>query len=269
MERSGKVFFVGAGPGDPKLITIKGMEMLKAADVVVYDRLVNPELLHYASKDAELIDCGKEKGNHTIPQEQINQLLIDYAMRGKTVVRLKGGDPSIFGRVGEEAERCAVNQIPFEITPGITSGIGASIYAGIPLTHRDCSSSVAFITGHRRADQNMKENEWVHLAKGVDTIVFYMGMTNLPYIQEQLISNGRDRRTPVALIRYGTIEKQEVLTGELWNIVIEAAKASFQSPVIIVVGEVVRLRDKLKWFISENTKRNEDYSFITKKQEVL
>ncbi|RTR31993.1 uroporphyrinogen-III C-methyltransferase [Robertmurraya yapensis] len=247
----GKVYFVGAGPGDPKLITVRGMELLQKAEVVLYDRLVNPKLLDYVSQEALLIDCGKEKDNHLIPQENINQLLLRFAKNGKQVVRLKGGDPSVFGRVGEEAEECAEHEIPFEIVPGVTSGIGASIYAGIPLTHRDYASSVTFVTGHRRGDQHTQELNWDHLAKGVDTVVFYMGMHNLPYIQEQLITNGRDARTPVALIRYGTLDKQEVLTGELWNIAQEAAKASFKAPAIIVIGEVVRLRDKLKWWQGE------------------
>ncbi|TKC16159.1 uroporphyrinogen-III C-methyltransferase [Robertmurraya kyonggiensis] len=257
MKGSGKVFFVGAGPGDPKLITVRGMELLKAAEVVLYDRLVNAKLLDYVSKDALIIDCGKEKDNHHIPQENMNQLLLRFARNGKQVVRLKGGDPSIFGRVGEEAQVCAEHEIPFEIVPGVTSGIGASIYAGIPLTHRDYASSVTFVTGHRRGDKNTQELNWEHLANGVDTVVFYMGMHNLPFIQKQLIFHGRDARTPVALIRHGTLDRQEVLTGELWNIAQEAAKASFKAPAIIVIGEVVQLRDKLKWWDKEGSKKVE------------
>jgi len=248
MKGLGKVFFVGAGPGDPKLITVKGMEVLKEAEVVVYDRLLSPQLLEYAPNGAVLINCGKQKNHHTILQEEINQILIRFAIEGKLVVRLKGGDPSMFGRVGEEAEAMAEQQIPFEIVPGVTSGIAASIYAGIPLTHRDYSSSVTFVTGHRRADQCTKDLDWTYLAQGVDTVVFYMGMSNLSMIQKQLIRQGRNPFTPVALIRWGTLEKQEVLIGELWNIVQKATCTSFQSPVIIVVGEVVKLREKLDWF---------------------
>jgi len=248
IKNNGKVFFVGAGPGDPKLITVKGMELLKEAEVVVYDRLLSPELLDYVPEGAVRINCGKQKDNHTIPQEEINQILIHFARQGKRVVRLKGGDPSIFGRVGEEAEAIADQHLPFEIVPGVTSGIGASIYAGIPLTHRDYSASVTFITGHRRNDKSTKDLDWANLAQGVDTIVFYMGMSNLPFIQKQLIRHGRNALTPVALIRWGTMEKQDVLIGELWNIVDEAKHAGFQSPVIIVIGEVVKLREKLAWF---------------------
>lgn len=248
MGEQGIVFFVGAGPGDPKLITVKGMEALGKADVVVYDRLLSMELLAYAPKEAERIDCGKRKDHHTIPQEQINQILVDFAQQGKTVVRLKGGDPSIFGRVGEEAEYCADHDIPFEIVPGVTSGIAAPIYAGIPLTHRNYAASVTFVTGHRRTDRDAPDIQWEYLAKGVDTVVFYMGMSNLPHIQQQLIRYGRPGDTPVALIRWGTMEKQEVLTGQLWNIAQKAEKVHFKSPVIIVVGEVVKLREKLDWF---------------------
>lgn len=250
MGEQGKVFFVGAGPGDPKLITVKGMEVLGIADVVVYDRLLSMELLAYAPKEVVRIDCGKRKDHHTIPQEQINDILVDYARQGKTVVRLKGGDPSIFGRVGEEAEYCADHHIPFEIVPGVTSGIAAPIYAGIPLTHRNHAASVTFVTGHRRTDKDAPDIPWEHLAKGVDTVVFYMGMSNLPRIQEQLMMYGRPADTPVALIRWGTMDKQEVLSGQLWNIAQEAEQVQFKSPVIIVVGEVVKLREKLDWFQS-------------------
>ncbi len=248
---SGIVYFVGAGPGDPKLITVKGMECLQKADVIVYDRLLNLELLNYAPSHSELIDCGKRKDFHTIPQEEINRILVNHAKKGRIVVRLKGGDPSIFGRVGEEAEFCADHRIPFEIVPGITSGIAAPLYAGIPVTHRNHSASVTFVTGHRRTDQDAPEIDWEKLAQGVDTLVFYMGMSNLPHIQEQLMIHGRSFDTPVALIRWGTMDKQEVLTGQLWNIAAEAAKVNFKSPVIIVVGEVVKLREKLQWFGKE------------------
>jgi uroporphyrin-III C-methyltransferase len=248
MNHSGKVYFVGAGPGDPKLITIKGAEAISLADVIVYDRLVSPELLKHAQSDVVQIYCGKLPDCHMIPQEQINQIIVDHALLGKTVVRLKGGDPGIFGRVGEEAEYCAQHDIPFEIVPGITSGIAAPLYAGIPLTHRDLSSSVAIVTGHKRSDGQGSDIQWDKLATAVDTIVFYMGVKNLPLIQEQLLLHGKSPETPVALVRWGTLSQQETVTGTLHDVLEKVKKANFKSPAIIVVGEVVKLREKLTWF---------------------
>ncbi|ADU31591.1 uroporphyrinogen-III C-methyltransferase [Evansella cellulosilytica] len=247
-QHRGKVFFVGAGPGDPKLITVKGAELLKEADVIVYDRLVNQELLVYGKKNVELIYCGKLPKYHAIPQESINQILVDHAKLGKRVVRLKGGDPCIFGRVGEEAECCVENHIPFEIVPGITSGVAAPAYAGIPLTHRDLSSSVAIVTGHQREDGKEQDINWKSLARGIDTLVFYMGVHNIALIQKKLIQFGKPPETPVALVRWGTCDNQETLTGELYNIVDRVQEAGFQSPAIIVVGEVVKMREKIAWF---------------------
>ncbi|SDZ67891.1 uroporphyrin-III C-methyltransferase/uroporphyrinogen III methyltransferase / synthase [Evansella caseinilytica] len=246
--KKGKVYFVGAGPGDPDLITVKGMKAIKAADIIVYDRLVNKELLTYATPLVKLIYCGKLPDRHTIPQREINEILVTYACKGKTVTRLKGGDPNIFGRVGEEAEYCAANGIPFEIVPGITSGIAAAAYAGIPLTHRDLSSSCAFITGHKRTDGVPRETKWDKLATSVDTLVFYMGIGNLRMIHEQLVYHGRSPETPVALIRWGTTEEQETIVGTLRTIADMAEEARFTSPTIIVVGEVVALRKKIAWF---------------------
>ncbi|GGK24290.1 uroporphyrin-III C-methyltransferase [Caldalkalibacillus thermarum] len=248
MQAAGKVYLVGAGPGDPELITVKGAKLLKAADVIVYDRLVNVELLSYAQPGTELIFCGKSPERHTLPQEEINRVLVYYARQGKTVVRLKGGDPSIFGRVGEEAAYCAERGIPFEIVPGITSGVAAPAYAGIPLTHRDLSSSVAIVTGHKRVDGQGDPVRWEQLATSVQTLVIYMGVGNLPYIRDQLLKYGRPAATPVALVRWGTLAKQETLVGTLDNIVEKVQEAKFKSPAIIVVGEVVRLREKLAWF---------------------
>jgi len=248
MTRSGTVFFVGAGPGDPELMTIKGANALKKADVIVYDRLVNPQLLEYAKPLVELIYCGKKPDKHLIPQEQINEILVEKALKGKNVVRLKGGDPSIFGRVGEEAEHCVDHGVSFEIVPGITSGISASMYAGIPLTHRDFSSSCAFITGHKGTKSVDKEIQWEKLSTSVDTLVFYMGVGNIKMIQEKLLLHGRPCDTPVALVRWGTTENQETLTGTLENISQKVTEAKFRSPAIIVVGEVVKLREKLAWF---------------------
>ncbi len=245
--KTGKVIFVGAGPGDPKLLTVRGMEALQQADVVIYDRLANPQLLTHVKKDARFIYCGKESSNHAIPQEEINQILVREAAQGCTVVRLKGGDPSIFGRVGEEAEECRKRSISFEIVPGITSGIAAPLYAGIPLTHRDYNSSVAFLTGHLCEKNQGTPINWAQVS-GVDTLVIYMGVKNLPQIREQLLRNGKAPTTPVALVRWGTLAEQTTLVGDLDTIVAKAQEAQFTAPAIIVVGEVVRLRERLNWF---------------------
>lgn len=255
----GKVYLVGAGPGDPKLITVKGAEVLAQADVIVYDRLASPVLLDYARKDAELIYVGKLPDRHIIPQDDINQILVNQAQQGKMVVRLKGGDPSIFGRVGEEAECCVQHHIPFEVIPGITSGIAAPMYAGIPLTHRDYNSTVAIITGHKRTDgRGGVEIQWDKISTGIETLVFYMGVKNLPYIREQLMAHGRSPATPVALVRWGTLPGQETLVGTLENIVEKVEEAQFKPPAIIVVGEVVHLREKLQWFEKELLNQEEE-----------
>ncbi|HZG18114.1 MAG TPA: uroporphyrinogen-III C-methyltransferase [Candidatus Bathyarchaeia archaeon] len=244
----GKVFLVGAGPGDPKLITVRGLETIKLADCIVYDRLASPRLLAHARPDVELIYCGKLPDRHTLTQEEINQVLVDKALEGKVVTRLKGGDPSIFGRVGEEAEELVKHDIPFEIVPGITSGIAAPAYAGIPVTHRDYNSSLAIVTGHERPEKTESSINWEKLATAVETIVFYMGVGNLPFIREQLIKYGRSPQTPVALVRWGTTVDQETLVGTLENIVEKREEAGLTNPAIIIVGEVVKLRDKLQWF---------------------
>lgn len=246
--QKGKVYLVGAGPGDPKLITLRGYECIELADVIIYDRLANPKLLEYAKKDAELIYAGKLPDKHEIIQEEINQLLVDKAMEGKQVVRLKGGDPSVFGRVGEEAEMLAHYQIEFEIVPGITSGIAAPAYAGIPVTHREFGTSFAIVTGHTRQDKTIPGPNWQALAAGIDTIAFYMGVKNLPVICEQLIKHGRNPQTPVAIIEWGTTEKQRTVVGTLQDIVDKAAERNVTHPAIILVGEVVQVRDKIKWF---------------------
>ncbi|WP_139490232.1 uroporphyrinogen-III C-methyltransferase [Brevibacillus dissolubilis] len=244
----GKVFLVGAGPGDPKLITLRGLETIKMADCIVYDRLASPRLLQHAKPDVELIYCGKLPDRHTLTQEEINQVLVDKALEGKTVCRLKGGDPSIFGRVGEEAEELVKHDIQFEIVPGITSGIAAPAYAGIPVTHRDFNSSLAIVTGHERPEKTESSINWEKLATAVGTIIFYMGVGNLAFIRDQLIQNGRDPKTPVALIRWGTMVEQETLVGTLEDIVEKREASGLTNPAIIVVGEVVSLREKLQWF---------------------
>ncbi|GED69136.1 hypothetical protein BRE01_28380 [Brevibacillus reuszeri] len=247
--KSGSVLFVGAGPGDPKLLTIRGKEALERADVVIYDRLANPLLLTYVKKEAKLIYCGKEADRHTLPQDEINLLLIQEAQKGQIVVRLKGGDPSMFGRVGEEAEVCLAHAIPYEIVPGITSGMAAALYAGIPLTHRDYNSSVAFVTGHLCDKNAEKEPDWAALAS-VETLVIYMGVKNLSRIKERLLAHGKAKDTPVALVRWGTLREQQTVVGRLESIDQEAASAGFTAPAIIVIGEVVRLRESLNWFES-------------------
>ncbi|WP_216828793.1 uroporphyrinogen-III C-methyltransferase [Alkalihalobacterium elongatum] len=259
MNRKGKVYLVGAGPGDPKLLTIKGLEAIQSADVIVYDRLVNPDMIKYAKKEVELIFCGKMANQHTIPQHHINEILVLQAKRGKHVVRLKGGDPCMFGRGGEEAEYCADHQIEFEFIPGITSGISVPMYAGIPVTHRDYSSSVTFITGHRRSETKSLDINWKHLANNVDTLVFYMGLSNLSAICENLIKYGRTPNTAIALIEQGTTNQQRTLSGELETIVEKAAYANIQSPAIIVVGEVVNLREKLAWYEERQLEEMYDY----------
>jgi uroporphyrinogen III methyltransferase/synthase len=245
--KQGKVYLVGAGPGDPKLITIRGMEAIRKADVIVYDRLASPRLLTYKKIGAELIFVGKLPDKHMMKQEDINQLLVDLALQGKLVTRLKGGDPSVFGRVGEEAELLADNGITYEIIPGITSAIAVPAYAGIPVTHRDFTSSVAIITGHEYPNKTYSKVDWEHLAKATGTMIFLMGVANLEQISRELIRCGKPRNMPVALVRWGTWTEQETLTGTLEDIAEKVKQANFQSPAVIIVGEVVKLREKLAW----------------------
>jgi len=244
----GKVFLIGAGPGDPGLITVKGLAFLKKADVVVYDYLANEELLKAAKEGAETIYVGKKGGDHTLSQEEINALIIRKAGEGKTVARIKGGDPFIFGRGGEEAEELAKAGISFEIVPGITSAIAVPAYAGIPLTHRDFTSTVSFITGHEDPTKKESKIRWDKISTGAGTLVFLMGVGNLPMIAAELIKNGRDPETPVALIRWGTLPEQETTIGKLKNIGEIARTKKIRPPVVILVGEVIELREKLNWF---------------------
>lgn len=240
----GKVYLVGAGPGDPDLLTIKGLKAIKQADVILYDRLVNEELLNYASKDTELIYCGKLPGNHTLHQDKINNLLCEHAKGDKIVTRLKGGDPFIFGRGGEEAQLLKEAGIPFEIVPGITAGIAAPAYAGIPLTHRTLSSSITIITGF---NPEKDSNEyWRNLVGSVETLCIYMGVKHFPEISKRLTENGMDSNTEVALIHWGTLPKQKTITGTLATI--NEKLHEIDNPSMIVIGKVVRLREKLEWF---------------------
>jgi len=244
----GKVFLVGAGPGDPKLIAVKGMELIRRADSIIYDYLANDSLLGLSKARAELIYVGKQASRHALPQNEINALLVRKAREKETVVRLKGGDPYIFGRGGEEAAYLADHGVEFEIVPGITSAIAVPSYAGVPLTHREYASTVAFITGHedeKKADSTIR---WKELALGVDTLVFLMGMKNLGEIKERLIKEGRAPDTPACVIQWGTLPRQRVVVGPLSGIDLMVKSAGITPPGIIVVGKVVELREKLGWF---------------------
>ena len=247
-EVKGKVYLVGAGPGDPGLITLKGVEALRAADCVVYDRLANPKLLRYARPDAELIYAGKQPNKHAMKQEEINQLLVQRAQEGKVVCRLKGGDPFVFGRGGEEAEALAEAGVPFEVVPGVTSAVAVPAYAGIPVTHRDLCSALGIITGHEDPTKGGSSLRWTELANGLDTLVFLMGVENLPNIASQLLDAGLPSDTPVAVVRWGTWPTQQTVTGTLADIVQRVQEAGLTSPAVTVVGKVVRLRQKLRWF---------------------
>lgn len=246
--RPGTVYLVGAGPGDIKLITVYGLECIKKADVIAYDRLINEELLKFTKEGAELIFVGKSPGRHALIQEEIHDLLVGKALEGKIVTRLKGGDPCVFGRAGEEAEVLARHHIPFEIVPGVTSGIAAPAYAGIPVTHRDHATSFTIVTGHGRKEKGMDGINWQALAQGSDTIAFYMGVGNLPLITNELIQHGKSPTTPVAVIQWGTTERQKTVTGDLSTIQEVVLLSGITHPAIILVGEVVRLREKINWF---------------------
>ena len=242
--RVGTVALVGAGPGDPGLITVRGLALLRRADVVVYDRLVDRRLLREAPR-ARRIFAGKTSGHHTLPQDEINALLITHARRGRRVVRLKGGDPFVFGRGGEEAEALAAAGVPFEVVPGISSAIAGPAYAGIPLTHRGVASSFAVVTGHE-CGQRGEHVDWARLATAVDTLIVLMGVAALPRIAQDLMAHGRAPQTPVALVRWGTTAWQSVLTGRLDDIADRAR--SVEPPVVIVIGDVVGLAERLGWF---------------------
>jgi uroporphyrinogen III methyltransferase/synthase len=246
--RKGMVYLVGAGPGDPGLITVKGLECIRQADVIVHDRLASPKLLEEARAEAELVFVGKSAHRHAMAQEEINRILVKLGGQGKVVTRLKGGDPFLFGRGGEEAEALAAAGIPFAIVPGVTSAIAVPAYAGIPVTHRGFTSSLAIFTGHEDPTKGESRIAWEHIATSAGTLVFLMGMENLPSIVSQLLSHGCPATTPVALIRWGTLPEQETLLGTLGDIVDRAQAAGLKPPAVIIVGEVVALRERLRWF---------------------
>ncbi len=244
----GKVFLVGAGPGDPDLLTMKAHKLIQTAGCIVYDHLVNPEIMTYALPTAELIYAGKQGHKCALKQETINAILVTKATEHDIVVRLKGGDPFIFGRGGEEAEALISAGIRWEVVPGISSGAAAAAYAGIPITHRGISSSVTFITGHEDPTKTESQLKWQHLAHGSDTLVIFMGVAKIIDIAEQLLLHGRKAQTPVAFIQQGTYEHQMTHTCTLQEIPELLATNEIQSPAIIVIGEVVRLREQLQWF---------------------
>ncbi|ELY4816694.1 uroporphyrinogen-III C-methyltransferase [Cronobacter malonaticus] len=246
LDDRGEVVLVGAGPGDPGLLTLKGLQQIQQADIVVYDRLVSDEIMNLVRRDADRVFVGKRAGYHCVPQEEINQILLREAQRGKRVVRLKGGDPFIFGRGGEELETLCDAGIPFSVVPGITAASGCSAYAGLPLTHRDYAQSVRLITGHLK---NGGEFDWHNLAAEKQTLVFYMGLNQATAIQEKLIEHGMDPQMPVALVENGTSVKQRVVAGVLSEL--GALAQRVESPSLITVGRVVALRDKLNWFSSK------------------
>ncbi|MCW8996405.1 MAG: siroheme synthase CysG, partial [Psychromonas sp.] len=247
----GDVALVGAGPGDPSLLTLKALQLMQQADVVLYDQLVSAEILDLVRRDADLISVAKHAGNHKVTQSRTNEMLIEYAQQGKKVVRLKGGDPFIFGRGGEELEELVAAQVAFQVVPGITAASGCSAYAGIPLTHRDFAQSVTFVTGHCKKDG--KELNWKALSISNQTLVVYMGLIQSQEIQTQLLHFGRSPDTPVALINNGTRSDQHLVIGKLNELT--ALAGSVQGPTIIVIGEVVNLAEKLAWFQPEQKQR--------------
>jgi uroporphyrin-III C-methyltransferase len=244
---TGKVYLVGAGPGDSKLITLKAVELLKKADVVLYDRLVSKKIISLIPKTAKKIYVGRAVGDDTTHQNTTNDLMLKYAKSKKNIVRLKGGDPIIFGRGGEEAEFLKEHKVKYEIIPGITSGIGSATYAGIPLTHRNYSSSVVFVTGHEDPEKKKEAVKWKRLAKSVDTIVIMMGLSRIDIICKQLIAGGLDKTTPVAVIQNGTTPQQRMVKGNVSNIAKYVKAEKITPPTNIIIGKVVDLSDTLGW----------------------
>ena len=252
----GEVFLVGGGPGDPDLLTFRALRLMQQCDVCVYDKLVSPEVMELVRRDAELIFVGKSRDQHTMPQEEINELLAKLALQGKRVLRLKGGDPFIFGRGGEEIETLMAHGVPFQVVPGITAANGVSSYAGIPLTHRDYAQACLFITGHLKANQDLTTGtkeltldlDWVAMSRPRQTVVIYMGLVGLKQICEKLIEHGVAATMPVAVVQQGTTQRQKVVTATLADLAEKVAAAGMKPPCLTIIGEVVKLREKLNWF---------------------
>lgn len=246
--KRGKVYLVGAGPGDPGLMTVKGLDCIRHADVVIYDRLVDESILNEARPGAEKIYVGKASNHHTLEQEKINHLLIQKAREGKAVVRLKGGDPFVLGRGGEEAEALVENHIPFEVVPGVSSAVAVPAYAGIPVTHRGVASSFTVVTGHKASGEAEHHVAWDKLSAGTDTLVILMGIGNLAYVVDRLQKSNKPPSTPVAVITHGTTSRQRCVIGTLEDIVEKVNSENLQPPSVVVVGDVVQLRKCLRWF---------------------
>ncbi|GAB4266097.1 MAG: hypothetical protein Kow0092_18800 [Deferrisomatales bacterium] len=258
MTRPGICYLVGAGPGDPDLITVRGLKCLRRADVVYYDRLVSPEIVEEAPAQARLVYVGKASGRHCVPQERISALLCGDVRQGLTVVRLKGGDPFVFGRGGEEALALARAGLPFEVVPGVTAGIAAPAYAGIPVTHRRVARAVTFVTGHEASDPEGAQTDWDGLARAAHTLCIYMGTKALPDIRDRLLEAGRSPEEPAAVIEWGTLPRQRCVVGVLADIAEKAAAANMRPPSLVVVGEVVALREQLDWFRPEPARPDGD-----------
>jgi len=246
----GRVYLVGAGPGDPELLTLKAVRLLEQADVIVYDNLVSSGVLEFAAPQARRIFVGKRRNEHTLRQEQINGLLVQLAREGKQVVRLKGGDPFVFGRGGEEMQELAAHGVDFEVIPGVTAACGVASYAGIPLTHRDHAQAVVFVTGHLKDPSGVLD--WPALVRPNQTVVIYMGLNALPDICRQLMAHGAPSSRPIAAVQHGTLATQQVLTGTLLDLPSKVAASGFTSPSLLIVGEVVKLHGTLHWFDPES-----------------